>query len=105
MKFILIVPNVLKPFAEIVSKQIDPTSAGEDFATPLRTIGSTTVTHWANLPNVTDEPVIAAIRQLSQAPEFEGGVYYECEPGSVRAQFLSLLAEHGLEEVPVEAEG
>ncbi len=104
MKFILIIPAVLKPFAESASKQLDPTSLGEDFATPLRTIGSETVTHWANLPNVTDEPIIAAIRQFATAPEFSGGIYHECGRGSVRAQFLELLEFHGLEEMPAAAE-
>jgi hypothetical protein len=104
MKFIIIIPVALKSQAEAMSKQIDPTSVGEDFVTPLRTVGGTAITHWANLPNVTDEGVIAAIRQLAQAAAIQGGIYLECGPGSVRAQFLALLAEHGLEEMPVEGE-
>lgn len=102
MKFIIIMPAAMKALAEAAARKIDPTSQGEDFATPLRTIGSESITHWANLPNVTDADVIAAIRQLAQSATEQGGIYLKCGPGSVRAQFLALIAANGLEEVPAE---
>lgn len=102
VKFILIIPAALKAYAEAASKQIDPTSVGDDFTKPLRTIGSGEITHYANMPNVTDEPVIAAIRQMSQSPVFTGGAYHECYETSARAQFLAVIAANGLEEIPEE---
>lgn len=107
MKFILIIPAILKPQAEAFSKQIDPLSVGEDFTTPLRLVGSSEPTHFASLPNVTDEPVIAAIRQLTASELFiaSGGLSRECTAPEARRTFLELLAANGLEEVPAEAEG
>lgn len=102
MKFVIIIHVSLKPQAEAFSKQIDPQSLGEDFTTPLRSIGSLTVTHYASLPNVTDEPVITAIRQLVTSDDFivGGGISEQCEPSTARRVFLDMLAENGLEEIP-----
>lgn len=102
MKFLIIIPSALKAQAEAASKQIDPTSIGEDFLTPLRTIGSATVTHYANLPNVTDESAIAAIRQFTSSADFAaaGGIVAECHVSQSRQTFLALIAANGLEEVP-----
>lgn len=107
MKFIVVIPVSLKPMAEAASKQIDPQSLGEDFTTPLRMIGAAEITHYASLPNVTDEPVIAAIRQLVTSEAFVsgGGISTECEAPAARRKFVELIAAHGLEEVPEEAEG
>lgn len=107
MKFILIIPAILKQQAEAFSKQIDPQSFGDDFTTPLRTIGSMAVTHYASLPNVTDEPVIAAIRQLVTSEAFlaGGGISQECEPPLARPTFVELIAANGLEEIPSEGDG
>lgn len=108
MKFIIVIPAALKPQAEVFSKQLDPISLGDDFTTPLRPIGSPEISHYASLPNVTDEPVIAAIRQLTTSVDFVlgGGLARECQATEARRNFLELLAENGLEEVPAEeAEG
>lgn len=106
MKFIVIIPGLMKAVAEAASKQIDPTSIGEDFVTPLKTIGSIEVTHFASLPNVTDEDAIAAIRQFASSESFiaAGGLCLECHPSKARSEFLALIAENGLEEVPAENE-
>ena len=95
-------PVALKPMAEAASKQIDPQSLGEDFTTPLRPIGSAEITHYASLPNVTDEPVIAAFRQLVTSEAFlsGGGISTECEAPAARRTFVELIAANGLEQPP-----
>lgn len=105
VKFIIIVPVLLKPQAETFSKQIDPQSLGEDFTTPLRAIGVAEITHYVSLPNVTDESVIAAIRQLVTSDAFlaGGGISTECEADAARRMFVELIAANGLEEVPAVA--
>lgn len=102
MKFIIVIPVSLKPQAEAFSKQINPESLGEDFTTPLRLIGSAEITHYASLPNVTDEPVIAAIRQLVTSEAFlaGGGISGECEAPAARRTFVELIAANGLEQPP-----
>lgn len=102
MKFIIIIPSALKAQAEVASKQIDPTSIGEDFITPLRIVGSVEPTHYANLPNVTDEEAIAAIRQFTSSADFAaaGGIVAECDASQSRQTFLALIAASGLEEIP-----
>lgn len=102
MKFILIIPVQLKPQAEAFARQLDPLSVGEDFTTPLRLVGSSEPTHFASLPNVTDELVISAIRGLGTSPAFieAGGVCRECSAVHARATFLGVLSELGLEEIP-----
>ena len=106
MKFILIVPAAAKLQAEEFAHSIDPLSEGDSFTTPLRRVGENEITHYANLPNITDEPVIAAIRQLVNSDLFGqvGGIYAECEYLNARAEFQRLLSENGLEEIPPPSE-
>ena len=102
MVCMLIIPEALREQANSLAAQIDPTSEGETFVKPLRIIGSAEVTHRYSGPNLVDESVITAIRQLAQSSTFAGGIYHECDPSNVRAEFLALIAANGLEEVPAE---
>lgn len=100
MVCMMIIPEAMRETANATAAQIDPTSVGEAFVKRLRLIGSTETTHRYSGPNLVDESVIAAIRQLALSPAFAGGIYHECQPGNVREEFLTLLAANGLEEVP-----
>lgn len=101
MVCMMIIPEYLTAAANAAAAQIDPTSEGEAFVKRLRLIGSTETTHRYSGPNLVDESVIAAIRQLALSPAFAGGIYHECPPDNVRAEFLALLAANGLEEIPL----
>lgn len=105
MVCMMIIPEYLVSAANAAAAQIDPTSEGETFVKPLRLIGSTQPTHRYSGPNLVDASVIDAIRGLAQSPGFAGGIYHECGPENVRAEFLQLLAANGLEEMPEEVEG
>lgn len=100
MVCMMIVPESMAETANQYAASIDPESMGEAFTKRLRLIGSVESTHRYGGPNLVDENVIAAIRQLAQSTEFAGGIYHECSPENVRAEFEALLAEHGLEEIP-----
>ena len=102
MVCMMIIPEAMREVANAAAAQIDPTSEGETFVKPLRLIGSTETTHRYSGPNLVDESVIAAIRQLAQSTTFAGGIYHECDPCHVRAEFLQLLAANELEEIPAE---
>ena len=102
MVCMMIIPEAMREVANAAAAQIDPTSEGETFVKPLRLIGSTETTHRYSGPNLVDESVIAAVRQLAQSPAFAGGIYHECDPCHVRAEFLQLLAANELEEIPAE---
>ena len=100
MVCMMIVPAVMRAAASAAANQIDPASKGQAFSLPLRLVGSADPTHWYCGPNLVDEEVIESIRSLVQSPMFSGGIYHECPPDNVRAEFLQLLAANGLEEVP-----
>ncbi|MFO1005266.1 MAG: hypothetical protein U0929_04845 [Planctomycetaceae bacterium] len=100
----MIIPDAIKPLAEATAAALDPLSEGVAFATPLRLVGSTTVTHWSCSPNLTDTSVIAAIRTFAASQQFAGGIYYECPADNVRNEYLALVNRNGLEENPVEVE-
>lgn len=106
MVCMMIVPEALADAANAAAQQIDSTSEGEAFSLRLRTIGSTAATHRYSGPNLVDESVITAIRQLVQSTGFaNAGIYHECGPENVRAEFLQLLAANGLEEMPTSEVG
>ena len=102
MVCMMIIPEAMREVANAAAAQIDPTSEGETFAKLLRLIGSTETTHRYSGPNLVDESVIAAVRQLAQSPAFAGGIYHECSPENVRMEFDQLLTANGLEEMPIE---
>lgn len=107
MRCMIIVPHELLATANAFAASIDPTSIGDAFAKPLRLVGTTEVSHWYAGPNLTDQPVIDAIRQMTSGELFvaSGGIYYECDPLFTRASFLGLIEANGLEEIPEEVEG
>lgn len=105
MVCMLIIPEALRETANALALQIDPTNEGETFLKRLRTIGSIETTHRYSGPNLIDQSVIEQLRALAASPAFAGGIYHECDPSHVRAEFLALLAANGLEEVPAEEVG
>ena len=104
MVCMMIIPASLKPMAEEASAAIDPTSEGEAFTKPLRLIGSTEVTHYYCGPNLTDQPVIEAIRKMAAQIQLANGFYHECPPDNARSEFVGFITQNGLEEIPDESE-
>lgn len=100
MVCMLIIPEAMRETANALALQIDPTSEGETFLKRLRTIGSIETTHRYIGPNLIDQSVIEQLRALAASPAFAEGIYHECPPDNVRAEFLALIAANGLEEVP-----
>jgi len=104
MMCMMIIPASLKPMAEEASAALDPASEGDAFTKPLRLIGAAEITHYYCGPNLTDQPVIDAIRGMAAQIQFANGFYYECPPEDGRSEFLSFIAKNGLEEIPDESE-